>query len=118
ALSLTELIEYHGGAAMVLHNMANLYALQGENIAALQSAAFALEKAQISSTDEASYQKLVYGLFLTVQQEGVGYIRSKNYPQALCCLKASLPYAPQEKRAGLEKQISMLEQLKATSAEF
>ena len=108
ALSLTELIEYHAGSAMVLYNLANLYALKGDNIEALKTAALALEKAQISPLEEPPYHKLMHTLYLTVQKEGVGYVKSKNYPQALNFFEASLPYAPQEKKDWLKEQIALL----------
>ena len=111
ALSLTELIEYHAGSAMVLHNLANLYAIKGDNIEALKTAALALEKAQISPLDEPPYQKLMHSLYLIVQKEGVDHIKNKNYPQALHSFEASLPYAPQEKRTWLEKQIAILRRM-------
>ena|GEM_PF-2851777 len=111
ALSLTELIDYHVGSAMVLHNLANLYALTGDSIEALKTAALALEKAQISSAEVQPYQKLVRFFYLTVQKEGVDYVKSKDYPQALNSFEASLPYAPQEKKTWLEKQIALLRRM-------
>ncbi|MCL1976170.1 MAG: hypothetical protein FWG61_08430 [Firmicutes bacterium] len=108
ALSLTELIDYHAGSAMVLHNLANLYTLKGDNIEAMKTAALALKKAQAASIAVLPYQQLLHSLYLAVQKEGVEYVKSKNYVQALNSFEQSLPYAPQEKRTWLEKQITLL----------
>jgi hypothetical protein len=111
ALYLTELIEYHAGTTMVLYNLANLHAVTGDNINALQTAALALEKARISHVDEADCQKLVRTLFLTVQKEGVDFVKNKDYPRALSCFEAGLPYAQEEKKASLEKQIALIRRI-------
>ena len=108
ALSLTEMIEYHAGTAMVLYNFANLQAISGEKPAALETAALALEKAQLFRSDIPSCQKLVRQLFLEVQKNGADCIRNKDYRGALSCFETALKHAPEEKRALLERQITLL----------
>jgi len=111
ALSMTELIEYHAGSAMTLYNLANLHAITGDNITALQTASLALEKARLGQAEDTSYQKLARTLFLALQKEGVDHVKNKDYAQALNCFETCLPYAPEEKKASLEKQIALLRRI-------
>jgi tetratricopeptide (TPR) repeat protein len=108
ALSVTELIGYHAGSAMVYYNLANLYAVQGENMDALRAAALAHERAQASHIDESAYQKLVQTFFLAVQKEGVDCIKGKDHIRALSCFETALPHAPEGRKPLLEQQIVLL----------
>ena len=108
ALSITELIEYHAGSAMALYNLANLYVVTGENISALETAAIALEKAKISLQDVQSYQKLLLTLLLAVQKDGASCAKNRDYSRALACFEAALPHVAEEKKASLERQITLL----------
>jgi len=108
ALSLTELLEYNAGSAMVLYNLANLHAISGEKVAALETATCALKKAQISHSDIPSHQKLVQQLLLEVQKDGADCVKNKDYRGALSCFEVALTYAPEEKKALLERQIVLL----------
>ena len=111
ALSISELVGYHAGSAMALHNLANLYAISGENIAALEAAALALEKARLSGGDVPAYQKLVKKLLLMVQKEGVDCVKNKDYARALSCFEASLPHVAEDKKSPVEQQIVILKRL-------
>jgi len=111
ALSISELVEYHAGSAMVLYNLANLYAIKGESIAALEAAALALEKMQLSRGDVSAYQKLVRSLLLLVQKEGIDCVKNKDYSRALSCFEAGLPHVPEEKRDSAEQQIALLRRI-------
>jgi len=108
ALSLTELLEYNAGSAMVLYNLANLHVICGEKLAALEAAACALEKAQLSGSDIPSHQKLVQQLLVEVQKDGADCVKKKDYRGALSCFEAALAYAPEEKKAILTRQIVLL----------
>ena len=111
ALSISELLEYHAGAAVALHNLANLYAVTGKSVAALETATLALEKAQLSQGDVSAYQTLVHKLFLLVQKEGIDCVKNKEYSQALVCFEAGRPHMPEEKKQSAERQIALLKGL-------
>lgn len=108
AFALTELLEYHDGSVMVLHNLANLHALTGDNIAALSTAAIAIEKAKLTGGDCADCERLLRGLFIAVQREGVGHVRDREYARALACFEAAFPFAPEDGKNALERQIALL----------
>ena len=108
ALSVCELLEYNAGSAIALHNLANLYAITGESVAALETAALALEKAQLSQVDVLAYQTLVHKLFLVVQKEGIDCVKNKEYARALACFEVGMPHMPKESKALAERQINLL----------
>jgi len=111
ALSVTELIEYHDGSAMILHNLANLYAAVGDNIEALKTAALADEKARTADPNNLEYKKLIHNLFLIVQKEGLQFVKDREHEKALLCFETALPFAPESKKDALHKQIGLLRRI-------
>ena len=116
ALSITEMMGYHAGTAMVLHNYANLHIVAGDKAAAMEAASLALEKARLTdgqstAADIAPYEKLAQNISLTLQLDGAACVKNRDYRGALACFEAALPHAAAERKDMLVRQISLIKKV-------